>query len=405
MFDKFHDRDPTRITVLLLYGIMICRSMVFLVPIIVLFFAQEVGLSFQEFLASEAVFAATVVAMEVPSGWLADVWKRKWAIALGGLFAAVGVALFIPADSFFDTAIANALMGVGISLFSGADSALLYDTLLQWGREKRYRVIEGRRHGFGLYAVALSSAAGAWLYATDPMLPVWAMVAAYLATSILAMFLREPERQKQTARRTSLKDTLAANRVVVIAILAGAVLFSSTSVAMWSQQPYYIRLGIDVQWFGLLTALGFLAGGLGGQFGHHLDRWLGALGALAALWAVLVIAFAVAGLWLGWGGVALLLLGPVMWGAGWPQLQTIINQRVGPARRATALSFAGAAIRLAFIPLSSAIGFLNTVHGIAWAVVGLAAILFTLGGPALWLLRREAGPAPAPGISLPVREG
>jgi MFS family permease len=161
MFGETKSHDPTRGTVLLLYGIIVCRSMAFLVPVVVPYFAREIGLSFQEFLASESIFAVTVVIMEVPSGWLADVWQRKGAIVLGGLFSAVGVALFIPADSFADAALANCLMGIGISLFSGADAALLYDALQQHGRENRYRVIEGRRHSFGLYAVALSSLAGA----------------------------------------------------------------------------------------------------------------------------------------------------------------------------------------------------------------------------------------------------
>ena len=396
MFAQTTGHDPTRRTVLLLYGIIICRSMVFIVPVIVPYFALKIGLSFQEFLVSETIFAAVVVIMEVPSGWLADVWKRKGAIILGGLICAGGIALFIPASSFLDAAISKGLVGLGYSLFSGADSALLYDALRQHGQEGRFRVDEGRRHGFGLYAVALSSLAGAWLFTIDPELTVLGMVGAYLGTVGFALFLEEPERRQQPAPRARPGALISANRVVIVAIITTAILFSATSVAMWSQQPYYIALGIDVQWFGLLLALGFLIGGLGGQFGHHLDRWLGALPALAMLWAILVGAFVATGLWPGWGGVGLLLLGSAAWGAGWPQMQTIINQRVGSARRATVLSIAGAGIRLGFIPLSAIIGMLTTDHSIATAVLGLAGILFVLGGPALWLLWYEVGESATP---------
>ncbi len=401
MFVEKGSHDPVRATVLLLYGVIVCRNMIFLVPVIVPFFAQKIGLSFQEFLASEAVFAVTVVIMEVPSGWLADVWQRKWAIVLGAIVAAVGAALFIPASEFAHTALAQATMGIGISLFSGADSALLYDALRQHGQEDRYRVIEGRRHGFGLYSVALSSLAGAWLFTIDPVLAVLGMVAAYLGTAGFALFLVEPERHREApGQRPALRALITGNRIVIAAIATAAVLFACTSVAMWSQQPYYIALGIDVKWFGVLIAAGFLTGGLAGQFGHHLDRWLGALPALAAIWAVLVAAFLCAGLWPGWGGVALLLLGSAAWGAGWPQIQTIINQRVGSARRATVLSVAGAAIRLAFIPLSATIGMLTTQHGISVAVLALAGILFALGGPALWLLWRAVSGTPDLGAAI-----
>ena len=199
MFAATANHDPTRRTIHLLYGVKISQSMVFLVPVIVPYFAQEIGLTFQEFLASESVFAATVVLMEVPSGWLADIWKRKSAIVLGGIFAATGMALLLPADGFFDTAVAQAFMGVGISLFSGADSALLYDALHQHGRADRYRVIEGRRHGFGMYAVALSSLVGAWLFTIDPILTVWGMIVSYLATAGFALFLADPERRRHIA--------------------------------------------------------------------------------------------------------------------------------------------------------------------------------------------------------------
>ena len=410
MFIDPRSHDPTRRTVALLHGVIICRSMVFIVPVIVPYFALRIGLDFQEFLASESIFAATVVAMEVPSGWLADIWKRKWAIALGGVFAAVGVSLFIPAGDFADTVLAQIIMGVGISLFSGADSALLYDALRQHGREERYRLIEGRRHGFGLYSVAFSSLAGAWLFTIDPVLTVLGMVAAYLGTAAFALFLEEPERQRAAPRRRPTFRTLVAeNRMGITAIATPTILFASTSVAMWSQQPYYIALGIETKWFGLLMAVGYLSGGLAGQFGHLLDRWLGALSSLVVIWATLVAAFAVAGLWPSYAGVALLVLGSAAWGAGWPRMQTIINQRVGSARRATVLSIAGAGIRLGFIPLSATVGLLSAGQGIAVAVVGLAGILFVLGGPAMLLLWREAaGPAvphAAPRISLPAREG
>ena len=61
-------RDPTRRAVILLNGVIICRSMVFLVPVIVPYFALRIGLDFQEFLAAEAIFAAAVLGFEVPSG-------------------------------------------------------------------------------------------------------------------------------------------------------------------------------------------------------------------------------------------------------------------------------------------------------------------------------------------------
>ncbi|MDE0941569.1 MAG: MFS transporter [Alphaproteobacteria bacterium] len=400
-------RDPTRRAVILLNGVIICRSMVFLVPVIVPYFALRIGLDFQEFLAAEAIFAAAVLGFEVPSGWLADVWQRKWVIILGTLISALGVGLFIPARDFADAAVAQVLMGMGIAMFSGADSALLFDTLRLHGQEGRYHKIESRRHGFGLYAVALSSIIGAWLFSIDPALPIAAMVIAYLATAVCAWFLVEPERDATAMKwqRPQLRVLLSANRIIIIAILSGAVLFAATSVAMWSQQPYYSALNIGTEWFGLLMAAGYVSGGVAGQFGHHLTRRLGSVHAQWLIWTALVLSFSVAGLWPGYSGVALLLCGSAAWGLGWPLVQAIINHRVGSARRATVLSMAGAAVRLGFIPLSAVIGWMSMENDIALAIFGLAVMLFLLGGPVLWWLNRAMKDSAIPSTSITARSG
>lgn len=55
-------------------------------------------------------------------------------------------------------------------------------------------------------------------------------------------------------------------------------------------------------------------------------------------------------------GIALLLVGSVTWGAGFPLVQTLISQRVSSAYRATMLSAVNLAMKLVFIPLSAGIG-------------------------------------------------
>ena len=68
---------PVGRNIALLNGFSAARSALFLLPVVVPYFGDHVGLSFRETLLTEAAFAATMVLTEVPSGWLAGHWRRK----------------------------------------------------------------------------------------------------------------------------------------------------------------------------------------------------------------------------------------------------------------------------------------------------------------------------------------
>jgi MFS family permease len=375
MSGEIHQRRARR-TVVLLNIATFFRHAVFVVAILVPFFERHIGLTFREFLATESMFAATVVLMEVPSGWLADKWRRKSAICVGAAVCALGVWFFIPADSFALAALAQILMGIGISLMSGADSALLYDALADAGEERHYRAIEGRRHGWGMFAVAFASVSGAAMFAIDPLLPVWAMVGSCLLVCACGLLIDEPKREAIPATGTvDWRQQLGTFAIVA----AAAAMFGASSVGMWLQQPYWSDNGIPEIGFGLLMTLGFAVGGLAGRYGHHLDRWIGAAPALAVLWIVLTAAYAGAGKVSGYPGIALLLVGSAAWGTGFPLLQALINGRVSSAYRATVLSCVNLAIKLVFIPLSTFIGWLTAVGSTASGALGLAVWLLFSG--------------------------
>jgi hypothetical protein len=101
----------------------------------------------------------------------------------------------------------------------------------------------------------------------------------------------------------------------------------------------------------------------------------------------LIVAYPGGGLTPGYPEIALLLLGAATWGAGFPLVQALINQRVPSNRRATMLSTANLASKPVFIPLSSAIRWLTSLHGPANGVLGLATWLAVTGAIAVVLAR------------------
>lgn len=379
----------------------VCMNMCFVIPVVVPYYRDRMGLGFDSFLLGEAAFAATLVLLEMPSGWLSDVWKRKYVLLLGTLAEMAGYALLLLADGLWMAVASQMVIGVGISLISGTNSALLYDSLLSEGREGEYRRHEGRRLGVGLYSVAGASVAGGFLYAVHTALPVALSLVTLAAAAVCTLRLHEPERHRRAAVKHPLADMLETARAALghaelaLVIVFAALMFSATKVVMWSQQPYYMAIGLGESAYGVLMAAGFVLGGVSSQFAHLLDGRVSNLKALLGVWALGVSCCIGASLALstgyGYGGVAMLMLaGTCLYGLAAPRVSEVVNRHVGSERRATVLSTQSLLCSLVFMPLSTLMGHVEKGGGVGSMLQAMALWLMLAGlCLMLWCLRRR----------------
>ena len=127
-------------------------------PLIVPLF-QSKGLDMQEIFALQTIFALAMLVSEVPSGYLADVFGRRNIILAGSIAAGLGHSQLLFADSFAALVIYEFTLGIGASLLSGADLALLYDTELALGKDaNRQRRVVGKLYSVGTFSAAISAA-------------------------------------------------------------------------------------------------------------------------------------------------------------------------------------------------------------------------------------------------------
>src|SRR5262245_20426323 len=88
------------------------------------------GISMRQFMEMQAVFALVILCGEVPSGLLSDLWGRKKTLLLGSTLKAASFS-FLPLSSSYEGFLFYHLtMGIALSLISGGDVALLYDSHL-----------------------------------------------------------------------------------------------------------------------------------------------------------------------------------------------------------------------------------------------------------------------------------
>lgn len=359
----------------------------FIVPVLLPYFRDQAGLGFKDLLLLEAVFAATLVALEVPSGWISDVWKRKHTMAVGVFLELIGLVIFMLAKDFTTFLFGEIFLGIGISLCSGTNSAIVYESLLSVGKTKQFSRLEGKRIALSLYAVAIAGIIGGLTYPIHHQLPIVLTISAMLIALIATCLLDEPERHKKMPEHHPVKDMLITIKYalhghaeVAFIIFFSAALFCSTKLLMWTQQPYYIEMNIPEAWFGILMAVGFMIGGVSSHTSHLLDNKISNNKALTIFWAIVIAICILASIKISWFGVILLMFGgSAIFGLAKPRVSNAINNNVDSSRRATILSTQNLMVSLFYIPVSILMGFLSGAWGLQGVFVGLIIWLLIAG--------------------------
>ncbi len=356
------------------------------IPIAVPFFQQR-GLDMQGVLLLQAWFGAVVVLMEVPSGYIADRFGRKRALVAGTLLLGLGFSVLPFANGFVALAIFEALLGIGVSLISGADLALLCDTELALDRAEgtpgAVRNLHVAHSASEAIAALLCSALMLWSVDAVVAAQVFAgwipfAIAVTLVEPPVHRALGEDAGERGVRMREVLTHMLGGERVLRYTVLALAFWSLTTFYAVWLLQQYWALGGIALVWFGVLWALCNALSGVAGRFAATAEARLGApallllVGLLPALGYVAMAGMPfVAGLVLALGFFVARGLGLVV-------LRDALNSRVPSRFRATANSVASFGFRGASVVTAPLVGGVLDASDGAPTLEGME--------PALWLL-------------------
>ncbi|MFB4270403.1 MFS transporter [Nonomuraea sp. GTA35] len=161
-------------------------------PIMVIYFAQVTG-SYTAAASLLAVKMLSSAAFEVPTGVLSDRLGRRGTMIAGAVVMVAAHLGYAGASGYGLLLAAVVLEGLATSLWSGNNESLLYDTLLEAGREEEFPRHSGRVNSMFQIALALAAAvggvvAGAWSLRVVVALSVVPQVLCVL----LALRVREP---------------------------------------------------------------------------------------------------------------------------------------------------------------------------------------------------------------------
>jgi len=363
-----------------LYLIKLSKWLMLIMPVVVLFYKDN-GLETYQIYLLQAGYSISVVLFEIPSGYLADIVGRRSCLIWGSVMGTAGFALLSVSHSFGTFLMAEMILGVGGSLISGADSALLYDSLAATSRHHYYLRYEGRITALGnlgeTCAAILGGLLAAWLGYRSVYFAQTAIAAIGVPASLL---LIEPVRKKLVSHpslgeifRIS-KEALFIDKTLSGVIFSGAVAGTATLCMAWTAQIYFVENGFSEKEITPLWVLLNLTVALTSAASATVVTRIGIRRALQ-ISALLPIGFILIGLLPLPGALSMLFVFYLVRGYTTPLYRELINRNCDSAVRATVLSVRSLLVRLFFSIGGPLIGYLAGRSSLDHAVVVFGIVL------------------------------
>jgi MFS family permease len=399
----------------LLYGFSFFDQFMIVIALWVPYLATQ-GIGMRQFMELQAVFAIVILSGEVPSGLLSDLWGRKKALLLGSTLKAVSFSLLPLWSSYEGFLFYHLTMGIALSMISGGDVALLYDSYLAADGEKsRGAGVLGNAKLVAQAGTAVSALLGGAVVTLSYGHLLWANAILRWIPVLLALCITEPpatfERPKKWAHAAllpfdvlRLKEVVSATlvgdtstRLVFLNLVAGG---TGGLVMVWVNQKYWQESGVPLAWFGVLSAGYGLLFGFAGRSASLGTKRYGRRPLLAAVGVLPLVAYFGMASFLGWGGILLGTLGQVGRGLGGVLFLEALNDRISSAFRATVISLSQLGVRASFCLLGPLVGYGIDAWGLP-SVLSALGIVFSIAFVCLLmpLILMESAPSPADWLS------
>ncbi|WP_243397354.1 MFS transporter [Crocosphaera subtropica] len=357
----------------------------FPIPTIMLFYGSH-GLSIEQSIFLKTVLSLSIFLLEIPSGYIADQWGRKFCLVSGSGIWVISWLIYCTQETFSWFIVAEGLTGVAGSLISGADIALTYDTLLQLGRTQEYRQFEGKLVAIAGISEAICGLIGALVAQYNLVYPFYLQTVCLIFYCFLATQLIEPKDEALELSQdpqnlwSIVKNALIINASIRWFILLSGTFSVATFLMVWLSQTYLSNYNVPTAWFGVVW-VGFHGGmSCASLSANNLEQTFGLKKSLV----LLIILLASSYLFLGiidqvWG---ILFVAVIYCVRGWitPILNEAINKLVPSVTRATVFSIKSFVFRLGFAIIGTASGWLADQQSLnlSLIIIGIIFLIFSL---------------------------
>jgi MFS family permease len=384
-----------------LFAVQALLMFILWVPIWVVFL-QRKGLSLTQVGLLEGVAWTITAFLEVPTGAIADRWGRKASIAMGA--ALYGVAMFLILGEALSPVflLGYILWNSSTAFTSGADSAVLYDSLKADGRAAEAAKQSGRYAAIQQGSQGVASLVGAAIATIDINLCFAVCGFLGLGAAGLVLTIKEPPRTNEDGeehlgywRNLKTAVRIAARRPVVraLVLLSATVLTIPLVVYYVLLQPYAIGVGLPLAALGVVVIAVQVSTMVASWIAHRTAGHFELASVVAVALAVLIGATAVLAALPSIPSLALMLAVALVPALLTPLLSARLNDLIPSGQRATILSLGALLFELGLaITMPLLLAFADRFG--APAAIGLSSAVFAVTAVPLLFVWRAAERGP-----------
>ncbi|MAE53327.1 MAG: MFS transporter [Opitutae bacterium] len=344
----------------------------------------DFGMTLEQFAILNSIWAATIILAEVPSGTLSDIIGRKKMIVTAGILMVVEMLVwgFAPTSNldvlFWILAINRVLSGLAEAAASGADEALVYDSIDEAGKKDEWGLILQKVTRWQSFAFMIALLTGGILYDPEVMThvcqflgidihltqqetmrwPIFLNLVTALLTLLAALSLRETGNYQSNTDPISSKTAFAQTwRVAkwiahtpfaLIIILAAATIDSAIRMFITMNSEYYRQISFPEVAFGIIGAVISLQGMVVARISREMTERFGPNQNFLIISFITLLAFIGIRFFVPYFGVLFSMLLFVAMGMTGFCTSYYLNKTADKSIRATLLSFKGLALNLGY---------------------------------------------------------
>jgi len=241
----------------IMYFYQFLRGMMLISGVLVPFYLDWGQVSYLQIMVLQSIFVFSVFVLEVPTGAIADRFGRKTSLMLSSIVALCAVALYSAVPNFYFFVFAEFLWAGGVVLMSGADEALVYDSLRN--RNEAVKIF-GRFRSVEILGIAVSGPIGSIIASAFGLRYAMMLTVIPMGLSfVFALMFKEPSIQKtQENYFATMLDGLRylKNHRLLRIFAADTVIFGAlVFFIIWMYQPVLTEQGVPIAYFGFVHAL------------------------------------------------------------------------------------------------------------------------------------------------------